>query len=473
MKKKLFWLCAALVVIIFNIACLMSRPDWSNEMLTLSVRMKADTTENTQVYYLLRGESLKDIRYNAKNSTRLIAYTDSRKKYMTIKYDIPANTSAVRFDPSQSLNFTTISDIKITYRNKLISDIDNPEEYIVDRHQVKIISKNDKLSIQTEGGDGYFTFKMPYSYRSVLSKVKEAGTLPSVLKRVLALVSVDAIFLIVFLKRKTVLLIPREIWQERKLAWNLGKNDFKARFAGSYLGIVWAFVQPIVTVVVYWFVFQKALNVGTQSTKAGIQVPYVLWLVAGLVPWFYFSDVVTSGTNVIVEYSYLVKKVVFKVSCLPFVKAVSAIFVHLFFLAFTMVLYGCYRIVPNLYMLQMLYYSFSMMMLGLAIIYFTSAITVFFRDTSQIVNIVMQVMVWFTPIMWNIDAMTLSKPVTFIMKLNPMFYVVQGYRDALINHVWFWSHGGLTIYFWCITAVLFMFGTWVFRRLKIHFADVL
>lgn len=66
MKKKLFWLCAALVVIIFNIACLMSRPDWSNEMLTLSVRMKADTTENTQVYYLLRGESLKDIRYNAK-----------------------------------------------------------------------------------------------------------------------------------------------------------------------------------------------------------------------------------------------------------------------------------------------------------------------------------------------------------------------------------------------------------------------
>ncbi len=270
-----------------------------------------------------------------------------------------------------------------------------------------------------------------------------------------------------------LLQIPREVFAERKLVVSLAKNDFKTKFAGSYLGIFWAFVQPIVTVFVYWFVFEKALNVGTQSTKAGITVPYVLWLVAGLVPWFYFSDLVANGTNVLVEYSFLVKKVVFNISCLPVVKTISCIFVHLFFVGFVLVLYACYGYFPALITLQLLYYSFGMMLLALGIIYLTSAISVFFRDLSQIVAIILQVGIWFTPIMWNMDAMTLSAPVQFILKLNPMYYIVLGYRDTLINHVWFWEHGKLTGYFWAVTVFMFIFGTSVFRKLRIHFADVL
>ena len=69
--------------------------------------------------------------------------------------------------------------------------------------------------------------------------------------------------------------------------------------------------------------------------------------------------------------------------------------------------------------------------------------------------------------------MNLSRPVTFILELNPMYYVVMGYRDALINNVWFWEHGTLTVYFWALVVVLFIIGSVVFRRLKVHFADVL
>ena len=151
--------------------------------------------------------------------------------------------------------------------------------------------------------------------------------------------------------------IPREIRQNRKLIGTLAKNDFKKKFAGSYLGIIWAFVQPIVTVFVYWFVFQFALNAGTQSTKRGIAVPYVLWLIAGLVPWFYFSDAFNSGTHALVEYNFLVKKVVFKISTLPAVKVVSSLFVHAFFILFMLIMYACYGMFPDLYDLQILYYS--------------------------------------------------------------------------------------------------------------------
>ncbi|MBR0398827.1 MAG: ABC transporter permease [Eubacterium sp.] len=267
--------------------------------------------------------------------------------------------------------------------------------------------------------------------------------------------------------------IPQEVLGSRRMIGSLARNDFKRKFAGSYLGIIWAFVQPVVTVFVYWFVFEKALHAGTQGTKAGITVPYVLWLIAGLVPWFYFSDAVNAGTRALLDYSYLVKKVVFKISALPVVKVISSLFVHLFFIAFTLVMYAVYHFRPTLYMLQILYYSVAMILIVTAIVYWTSSIVIFFRDLQQIVNIVLQIGVWFTPIMWNIDAMQLPGWVMTVLKLNPMFYIVMGYRDALINDVWFWQRPGLTAYFWILTVLLMIGGMRTFRKLQPHFADVM
>ena len=99
----------------------------------------------------------------------------------------------------------------------------------------------------------------------------------------------------------------RDFWTNRKLIWKLAKNDFKTRYAGSYFGVVWAMVQPVVIVLVYWFVFQIGLNNATAELKQGITVPFVLWLVSGIVPWFYFSESLSNGTNALLEYNYLVK----------------------------------------------------------------------------------------------------------------------------------------------------------------------
>lgn len=265
----------------------------------------------------------------------------------------------------------------------------------------------------------------------------------------------------------------KEIYENRKLIFNLGKNDFKTRFAGSYLGIIWAFVQPVITVVVYWFVFSKALNPGTGSLRQGISVPYVLWLIAGLVPWFFFSEVISTGTGALLEYNYLVKKVVFNVSILPVVRAISAMFTHLFFLGFMIVMYACYGFIPNLYTLQVIYYSIALMILSVGIIYITSAIVVFFRDLKQIVNIILQVGVWVTPIMWNIERVEWGEKVIRLLQLNPLYYIVNGYRESMIDQVWFWEHPWMTLYFWVFTGVFFWLGTTVFKKLKPHFADVL
>ena len=267
---------------------------------------------------------------------------------------------------------------------------------------------------------------------------------------------------------KKILALPAELYQNRKLVLSLAKNDFKTKYAGSYLGIVLAFIQPIVTILVYWFVFSVGLKAGTVS-----DYPFVLYLVSGIVPWFFFQDALNGGTNALIEYNYLVKKVVFKISILPIVKIISALFVHVFFVAFALILCACYGYTPSLYTLQIIYYSVCTFLFVLGLVYATSAIVIFFRDLTQIISIFLQVGVWLTPIMWDINMLSSHPWLIKLFKLNPMYYVVTGYRDSMLGHIGIWNHASWTIYFWVVTILLFGLGSVIFKRLKPHFADVL
>ena len=87
----------------------------------------------------------------------------------------------------------------------------------------------------------------------------------------------------------------------RSMIWNLAKNDLRKKFAGSAFGIFWAFVQPVITVLVYWFVFEKGFKPPTVNNAAGVAVPFVLWLIAGMVPWFFFSDALSGGPRALLD----------------------------------------------------------------------------------------------------------------------------------------------------------------------------
>ena len=268
-------------------------------------------------------------------------------------------------------------------------------------------------------------------------------------------------------KKPFLISLPSEIHRNRRLIVKLAKNDFRTRYAGSYLGIIWAFVQPVVTVLVYWLVFGLGFRTQTQTS-----VPFVLYLTCGIVPWFYCQELMVSGTNVLLEYSYLVKKVVFEIGVLPMVKAVSALFVHVFFVLVAMVIALCYGIRPSLTLLQLPYYFFAMFLFCLGIVYGPCAVVVFFRDLSQIISIFMQVAVWSMPIMFVLKSFE-TRSWAFLFRINPFNYVVTGYRDAIYGRTWFWEHGWYNLYFWTWTAALLLFGTHVFQKLRRHFADVL
>ncbi len=258
-----------------------------------------------------------------------------------------------------------------------------------------------------------------------------------------------------------------ELFQSRHLIWKLAKNDFKKRYAGSYLGAVWAMIQPVVTVALYYIVFELIMNGASRTEEA----PFVLFLTAGLVPWFFFSEALNAGTNALREYDYLVKKVVFKISILPIIKIIAATFIHVFFVGVLLVIAAMYHHYPSVYCLQLFYYSACLFLLVLAVCYTTCSIVVFFKDLSQIISILLQIGMWATPILWDLNM--LPEKWQKIMKLNPLVYIVNGYRSSVYGHEWFFQDFFSTVYFWMFTVVVFGIGTIIFKRLKVHFADVL
>lgn len=261
----------------------------------------------------------------------------------------------------------------------------------------------------------------------------------------------------------------KTIIQKSSMIYSLAKSDYKKRFAGSFFGLIWMFVQPLATVLVYTLIFQ----VGFRSTPPLANIPYVVWLICGLVPWFYFQDILIQGTNCLYEYNYLVKKVVFNVELLPIIKLVSVGFAHAAFLVILFIALLIAHIPFSFSFILVVYYSFALSIFSLGISYFTSAINVFFKDMSQIVSIILQFGIWMCPIMY--DERLFAGRVDFVLQLlkfNPIYYIVKGYRNCLLGES-FDGFAMITIYYWLIAIIIFVIGYKLFDRLEDDFSDVL
>lgn len=422
--------------------------------ITLSYKVLSDKEDTYQLFFKNKGSW-------SEEQSQKASYVDIKKE-KTLKFTIPMDNLELRLDLGNQPSNITISDINLSQLGKTLHL--DMEQMLHSSNQSQIKKMQDTLHIKTLGTEPYINYKLNPNVG--LNFVKNRDTINNVLKFVICMI-LDILILIVLKKSRSVFILIKELNNNKVLIWNLSKNDFKTKYAGSYLGITWAFIQPIVTILIYWFVFGFGLKAGSPIKD----VPFILWFMAGLVPWFFFQEALLNATNCMMEYSYLVKKVVFKISILPIVKIISALFVHLVFIGFLFIVAAIYGFYPSQYTIQLIYYSFCTFFIVLSLSYATSAIIIFFKDLGQIINIFLQMGMWMTPIMWSYTIV--PERFQWIVKLNPMFYIVQGYRDTIINHVWFFERYFQTVYFWAITLGLFAFGAIIFKKLKPHFADVL
>ena len=247
--------------------------------------------------------------------------------------------------------------------------------------------------------------------------------------------------------------------QNRKLIWQLGKNDFKNRFASTSLGSIWGFLQPFIFMLTYAIVFQFILKTGSSG-----EYPYAVWFFPGMAMWQWLNDIIMSASNSIRTYSYLVKKVVFPVDIIPVISIVASSFVGLFLIVVAVGICIVYGYFPNI--LLLIYVIFAMYCFVIAFTRFTSALTTVVPDFSNLLGIAMQLFFWFTPVIWNLQMLAQHQTILKVMQCTPFTYLVTAFRQVFIKeNIVFANYGLYTIVFWIITIVMFIWGNSIFKRI--------
>ena len=255
--------------------------------------------------------------------------------------------------------------------------------------------------------------------------------------------------------------------ENRKMVWQLGKSDFKNRFASTSLGAIWGFLQPFVFMFTYVIVFEYILK-----TKSAGEYPYAVWFLPGMAIWQTINDSIMSASNSIRNYSYLVKKVVFPIDVIPVISIVASSFVGLFLILVATIVCMIFGYMPNV--LLLIYIILAAYCFIIAFTRFTSAITTIVPDFSNLLGIAMQLFFWFTPIIWNLSMLANHQTLLKLIQCMPFTYLVTGLRQVFIpENIITEEHGLYTIVFWLITAIMFFWGNSVFKRNKKDFADVL
>jgi lipopolysaccharide transport system permease protein/teichoic acid transport system permease protein len=257
----------------------------------------------------------------------------------------------------------------------------------------------------------------------------------------------------------------RDIIGKRSSIFELVRRDLQQQYTGSYLGAVWIFLQPLLFILVIYSVFTLGLRVGQSE-----EMPFSIYLVTGMVAWLHFSVNFNSNTNIIRSYGFLLKRVDFRLSVLPIVQMLSSLVVHAFLVLFAIMLAWYEGISPSLYTLQIIYYLFALSALLLGLGWLTSSLSVFIKDIVKLVAVLVQFGFWLTPIFWNIEM--LPEEYRWIIKFNPVYYIVSGYRESIVGQVPFWQKEG-TVLYWVITIFIMYIGITVYRKLRPHFAEVI
>ena len=257
------------------------------------------------------------------------------------------------------------------------------------------------------------------------------------------------------------------IWHYRNFIFSSIRNDLKSRFARSKLGAMWMILQPLAQVAIYALVLSRVLAAklpGIQSRYA-----YVIYLMAGMVAWSLFNELIMRSMTMFLENGNLMKKIVFPRVCLPLITAGSALVNNLLLLAVSLVVFVLvgHPLVIVMLWLPVLVAVNLLFTLGLGLI--LGVINVFLRDVAQVMNVVLQLLFWMTPIVYM---PTIIPPrLLELLKFNPLYHLVADFQSVVLFNR---APGldGLVVILGLSVAML-GFALYLFRRAAPEMVDVL
>jgi lipopolysaccharide transport system permease protein len=257
-----------------------------------------------------------------------------------------------------------------------------------------------------------------------------------------------------------------ELWRHRELLYFLTWRDVKVRYKQTVLGVAWAVIQPLFTVVVFTVLF---------SIVAGMpsgDLPYPVLCFSALLPWTYFANVLGTASNSLVNNAHLVNKVYFPRLLIPVSAVLTGLVDFAIAIATLLVLMLCYRLLPPLSALVTVpLLTLVTSVFGLGVSLWLSALNVRYRDVRHVVPFLLQLWMYATPIVYTLSLVQERVPwLRWAVILNPMTGVIEGFRSALLGQPW--NLDALAVS-GAGAAVMLALGIWYFRRIEDEFADVI
>ena len=253
----------------------------------------------------------------------------------------------------------------------------------------------------------------------------------------------------------------------RTLLFQLVRRDFEQRFVGSAAGWLWGLIHPVVLLVSWIFVFQVCMHATLPPNE--VTQNYSLFLFCGFLPWLLFQETVTRSASSLLDNSNLITKTVFPAEIVPVSICLSSLLSHLLALALVIGVVGIYNGHFSLWMLSLPIYMFLVALFSIGVGWFVSSLQVYLRDTAQVISVILTFWFWVTPIF--IDEQLYPERFRFLLRANPLAFVVRAYRDRLLSYRIpnVRELAIVTVY----AIAVFVLGGLFFRHLKRGFADVL
>lgn len=248
--------------------------------------------------------------------------------------------------------------------------------------------------------------------------------------------------------------------------YTIAKYELVADMRDSKLGLFWNFANPMIQVLTYWFVFGFIME---RNAVDGI--PYIYWMLGGMVVWFYISPCITNGCNAIFVKVNIIAKMKFPVSILPTTVVIKELFNHFCLMIILIILFSLGGYYPNYHWLGLIYYLLCAVIFSISLSMTTSVLNMLARDTRKLILAIMRLILYMTPILWTMPD-NIPSALRFLLELNPIYYVVAGYRDCFFYHQGIMSNVSQMISFWLVTFLLFTFGSCMLYRFKHKMIDL-
>ncbi|HDR3493063.1 TPA: ABC transporter permease [Bacillus wiedmannii] len=244
--------------------------------------------------------------------------------------------------------------------------------------------------------------------------------------------------------------------------------QLKQEYAGNLLGVLWVFLNPLTQIGVYWLVFGLGIRGGAPING----VPYFIWMISGIVPWFFISSGIIKGANAIHGRLSTVSKMNFPLSIIPTYVIVSQLYTHLILVVFVLTIILLNIGWSTISFLGLIYSLISSVLFLIALSFMTSTLATMLRDIQLLIQSITRMLFFLTPIFWE-PKENMSYLFLFIVKINPLYYLLEIYRGALIYNNMSVVFSWYTVYFWGILILLFVFGSMLHVRFRRQFVDYL